>query len=274
MKTEDAKTLAESALDALAAQLDAGKSASLTAYLASMARFHRYSANNILLIHVQRQNATRVAGFSAWRKLGRFVRRGEKGIAILVPMTLRRSLQDAGNGVGTDDVTTARAILGFKPGYVFDVSQTDGEPLPEFAEVTGDPGAYVALLKSFLASRNIELSYANAELGSAHGASLKGRILLRDDLSAAVTFSVLVHEVAHELLHSGDRRTATSKTIRETEAEAVAFVVSHAIGLDTGTAASDYIQLYAGDKETLLASLGAIQHAATEILTALHTDGA
>ena len=71
MKTEDAKTLAESALDTLAAQLDAGKSASLTAYLASMARFHRYSANNILLIHVQRQDATRVAGFSAWRKLGR-----------------------------------------------------------------------------------------------------------------------------------------------------------------------------------------------------------
>ena len=153
------------------------------------------------------------------------------------------------------------------------MSQTDGEPLPEFAEVAGDPGAYVALLKTFLASRNIELSYANAELGAAHGASLKGRILLRDDLSAAVTFSVLVHEVAHELLHTGDRRSATSKTVRETEAEAVAFVVSHAIGLATGTAASDYIQLYAGDKTTLLASLGAIQHAAAEILTALHADG-
>ena len=74
-------------------------------------------------------------------------------------------------------------------------------------------------------------------------------------------------------MHSGDRRAATSKTIRETEAEAVAFVVSHAIGLATGTAASDYIQLYAGDKAILLASLGAIQHAATEILTALHADG-
>lgn len=100
------------------------------------------------------------------------------------------------------------------------MSQTDGEPLPSFAQVTGDPGAYVPLLKTFLASRNIELSYANAKLGAAHGASLKGRILLRDDLSAAVTFSVLVHEVAHELLHSGDRRAAASKTVRETEAEA------------------------------------------------------
>ncbi len=85
-----------------------------------MARFHRYSANNILLIHVQRRDATRVAGFSAWRKLGRFVRRGEKGIAILVPMTLRRSLHEAGNDVGADDATTTRTILGFKPGYVFD----------------------------------------------------------------------------------------------------------------------------------------------------------
>jgi len=130
MKTEDAKTLAESALDTLAAHLDAGQSASLTAYLASMVRFHRYSANNILLIHVQRRDATRVAGFSAWRKLGRFVRRGENGIAILVPMTLRRAAQESANGVGTDDVATSRAILGFKPGYVFDVSQTDGEPSP------------------------------------------------------------------------------------------------------------------------------------------------
>jgi len=270
MKTEDAKTLAESALDTLAAQLDAGKSASLTAYLASMARFHRYSANNILLIHVQRRDATRVAGFSAWRKLGRFVRRGEKGIAILVPMTLRRSLLEAGNDVGTDDATTTRAILRFKPGYVFDVSQTDGEPLPEFAEVTGDPGAYVALLKSFLASRNIELSYANAQLGAAHGASLKGRILLRDDLPPAVEFSVLVHEIAHELLHTGDRRADTSKTVRETEAEAVAFVVSRAIGLNTSTAASDYIQLYSGDKDTLLGSLDLIRRAAAEILAALN----
>lgn len=96
-------------------------------------------------------------------------------------------------------------------------------------------------LKGFLGSRGIELAYANAELGSAHGASLKGRILLRDDLQPATEFSVLVHEVAHELLYAGDRRATTTKTVGETEAEAVAFVVSHAIGLATGTAASDYI---------------------------------
>lgn len=268
MKTEDAKTLAESALDTLAAQLDAGRSASLTTYLATMARFHRYSLNNVFLIHSQRPEATRVAGFVAWRKLGRFVRRGEKGIAILVPMTYRNR-DDHDVADSSNEETGARTLVGFKAGYVFDISQTDGESLPAFAEIGGDPGVFAALLKDFVASRGISISYANAELGSAHGASLSGRILLRDDLAPAVEFSVLVHEVAHELLHRGDRRTATSKTVRETEAEAVAFVVSHAIGLDTNTAASDYIQLYSGSKETLLASLEAVRQTAAEILAAL-----
>ena len=90
------------------------------------------------------------------------------------------------------------------------------EPLPAFAEVTGEPGDHVVALKGFLVSRDIKLSYANAELGAAHGASLKGRILLRDDLSPAVEFSVLAHEIAHELLHTGERRAETSKTVRET----------------------------------------------------------
>lgn len=79
---------------------------------------------------------------------------------------------------------------------------------------------------------------------------------------------MLVHELAHELLHRGDHRPA-SKTVRETEAEAVAFVVSSAIGLETGSSASDYIQLYDGKAETLAASLDRIQHAAAEIIAAL-----
>lgn len=270
MKTEDAKTLAESALDSLAAQLDAGRSASLTRYLATMARFHRYSVNNVFLIHSQRPEATRVAGFAAWRKLGRFVRRGEKGIAILVPLTYRHQDDRDVADPSTEVDCAPRALVGFKAGYVFDITQTDGESLPAFAEVGGDPGVYAARLKAFVANRGISISYSNAELGSAHGASFGGRIVLRDDLPPAVAFSVLVHEIAHELLHRGERRTATSKTLRETEAEAVAFVVSHAIGLDTNTAASDYIQLYSGNKETLLASLEAVRHTAVEILAALH----
>ena len=111
MKTEDAKTLAESALDTLAAQLDAGKSAALTAYLASMARFHRYSANNILLIHVQRRDAR--AWPILWRggSLDASSGAGE-GHRDPGPDDVASFLHDAGNGVGTDDGTTARAILG------------------------------------------------------------------------------------------------------------------------------------------------------------------
>jgi hypothetical protein len=152
-----------------------------------------------------------------------------------------------------------------------DVSQTDGEPLAALPEVDGDPGAFAARLKGFAESRGIGIAYANHELGSAYGASFGGRVLLRDDLSPAVEFSVLVHEIAHELLHRGDRRVATSKTARETEAEAVAFV-SDAIGLHTSSAASDYIQLYSGSRDTLLASLEAIRGTAIQILDAIQAD--
>ena len=139
-------------------------------------------------------------------------------------------------------------------------------------EVAGEPGEYAQRLRVFAAGRGIDVGYDSRGLGSAYGASLGGRILLRDDLSPATEFSVLVHELAHELLHRGERRAATSKKVRETEAEAVAFVVSHAIGLETSTAASDYIQLYAGSKDTLVGSLEAIRQAAVQILDALQGD--
>jgi hypothetical protein len=92
------------------------------------------------------------------------------------------------------------------------------------------------------------------------------------DLAPAEHFSVLAHEVAHELLHRGTRRQATTHTVRETEAEAVAFVVSSAIGLDTSTSSSDYIQLHAGDKATLIESLTFIQQTAAVILQAVQPE--
>jgi antirestriction protein ArdC len=270
MKTEDVKALAESALDILAAQLESGQSAALRNYLAAMARFHRYSLNNVLLIQSQLPGATRVAGFATWRQLGRFVRRGEKGIAILVPITYRRREIEDASDADMSERDTVRTVIGFKTGYVFDVRQTDGEPLAALAEVIGDPGEFGARLRAFAKGCGIEIEYRNRELGSADGASFGGRILLRDDLAPAVEFAVLVHEIAHELLHRGERRAAVSKTVRETEAEAIAFVVSHAIGLDTNTAAADYIKLYSGDKDTLLASLEEIRKAAARILEGLH----
>jgi hypothetical protein len=98
---------------------------------------------------------------------------------------------------------------------------------------------------------------------------LRGRITLLPGQSSAEEFSTLAHELAHELLHRGDRRGTTSRRIRETEAEATAFVVCHSIGLETGSAACDYIQLWNGDAQLLAESLGNVRHAASQMLIAL-----
>ena len=148
---------------------------------------------------------------------------------------------------------------------MFDVSQTDGQPLAEFAAIRGDPGEHLARLRDLVTERNIKLEYDDIP-GGAEGVSRGGSITIQPGLSPAEDFSVLVHEFAHEALHKKDRRTETTKTQRETEAEAVAFVVSRAVGLDCGSHASDYIQLYQGDAKILSSSLELIQKTAADIL--------
>jgi antirestriction protein ArdC len=262
MTTEQAKQLSESAIAKLMDALERGQSEALKLYLAMMSRFHRYSWGNILLIYSQRPDASHVAGFHSWLKLRRFVRKGEKGIVILAPMVGRKKSDDD----LTEDAQTR--LFGFRAAHVFDVSQTDGEPLPEFATVKGDPRDYNDRLVQFAASRNIVLGYDSA-IAPARGMSSGGKITLLPDLSPAEHLAVLVHELGHELLHRGDRRTVTTHTIRETEAEAVAYVISTAIGLDTNTSFSDYIQLHSGDKATLAESLTFIQQTASIILQAI-----
>jgi antirestriction protein ArdC len=262
MTTEQAKSLTETAISKLMEALERGQSQALKSYLSVMSRFHRYSWGNVLLIYSQRPDATHVAGFQAWLKLRRYVRKGEKGIVILAPMVGRKKSDDE----LTEDALTR--LFGFRAAHVFDLSQTDGDPLPEFATVKGDPQAYTDRLKHFVAGQNITLEY-DSKIAPAKGLSCGGKITLLPDLDPAEHFAVLVHEAAHELLHRGDRRKETTHTIRETEAEAVAFVVSSAIGLDTNTSSSDYIQLHAGDKATLSESLAFIQQTAAVILRAI-----
>lgn len=270
MKTEEAKDLVDKQLESLSEALEAGRSETLTAFLSTMARFHRYSLGNVLLIMVQCPEATHVAGFHTWKSLGRFVKPGEKGIAILAPMLLKNKEDpsDSKNESGDADANSDERHLRFRVVYVFDASQTDGEPMPEFAQVTGDPGDHAERLKGLVRQLSIELEYSD-QLGGADGASSGGRIRIREGLDPAQEFSTLVHELAHEILHQGEGRVGTTKSSRELEAEAVAFVVAQAVGLDTGTASSDYIQLYRGDKELLMKSLDSIRLAAGTILNAL-----
>ncbi|NLX24229.1 MAG: ImmA/IrrE family metallo-endopeptidase [Phycisphaerae bacterium] len=261
MKREQVKQLADDALNTLAEALEQGKSEALTDYLAMVAKFHQYSFRNIMLIASQRPDACRVAGFNTWRKLGRFVKKGEKGIVIIAPMVFKK--QDAESG---SDEEGRR--LWFRAAYVFDVSQTDGEPLPEPGTVSGDPAGYAERLKAFIAVQGIRLEYADT-LGGADGRSHGGRIELLKGLTPAAEFSTLAHELAHEMMHHGEKRDGSTRTSRETEAEAVAFVVCRAIGLETSTAAQDYIQFHDGNTETLAAALDRIQHTAAAIIEAV-----
>jgi antirestriction protein ArdC len=262
MKSEQIKEITEKATEQLVAALQQGHSGALTSYLKAIGRFHRYSLHNVLLIALQKPHATYVAGFRTWNELGRFVKKGEKGIMILAPIVRRKAENSE------DDEKDSSRIAGFRAAYVFDVSQTDGQELPQIGVVRGDPREYSDGLRKFAAAQNIAIEYSE-DIAPARGTSYGGRIALLPGQSPAEEFSTLVHELAHELLHRGDRREQTSRKIRETEAEATAFTVCHAIGLETGSAASDYIQVWNGDKETLTNSLTHIQKAASQMLAAL-----
>ncbi len=272
MKPADqAKQLAAQALNKLQAALDAGRSDTLATFLRTVARFHEYSFRNIMLILSQCPDATRVAGYKTWQALGRQVRKGEKGIIIIAPMLLRNG--DDEQTADEPDRRDADPGLRFRAAYVFDIAQTDGEALPKLSEVTGDPQHYTEQLEAMIRSRAIHLKYVPADaIGGAQGASLGGAILMQQDLSPAEQFSTLAHELAHELLHRADGQERPPKVVRETEAEAVAFVACEAIGLHAGNAASDYIQLYTGDAETLAASLDRIQKTAAIIIEGLQSE--
>lgn len=275
MQTETADRitqLTESALEQLQQNLAAGRSETLKAYLATMAKFHRYSFGNQLLIHFQKRDATHVAGFHAWRKLGRCVNKGEKGILIIAPCARKVGETLSTDEAGNEQRKDVRKVTGFRAAHVFDISQTSGADLPELAKVSGDPREYQQRLESMIAASGIAFSKAS-NLGGADGVSSGGAIRILDTLEPAYQFSVTVHEYAHELMHRTERRKETTVTIRETEAEAVAFVVCSAIGLDVGTQASDYLSIYNGDMGTLTASLEIIRNTAATILAGLKVTG-
>jgi hypothetical protein len=186
---------------------------------------------------------TRTFALTTWNRLGRRVRAGEKGIGIFAPVVYKVKTRDDGPQEGDDQA--AQRIRGFRGVAVFDVSQTEGQPLPEGPVVTGDAGDYVGRLIALVERNEIRLTYSPFLL-TALGVSTGGGIILRAGLSPAETLSVLTHEFAHELLHRDGSRDNIGQTVRETEAEAVAFVVGEAIGLQVGSTSADYIRLYRG----------------------------
>jgi hypothetical protein len=147
-------------------------------------------------------------------------------------------------------------------------AQTEGAELPQRRQITGDVGENRDRLLAFIEREGIEL-YFTEKIAPALGMSYGGRVAILSGQSKAEEFSTIVHELAHEMLHKAERRTATTKVVRETEAEAIAFVISKAVGLETGTASADYIHLYHGNASLLAESLEVIQQTSAVILAAL-----
>jgi hypothetical protein len=234
-----------------------------------MSRFHNYSFGNILEIARQRPDATRVGGFWKWKELGRSVKKGEKGIRILAPIVgVRRKKDDEAKASADPAAINKPVLVGFRSAYVFDVSQTEGAELPELRGITGDVGENRDRLIAFVEHQGVELVFTE-RIAPALGMSYGGRMAILPGQSEAEEFSTLVHELAHEMLHKAERRTATTKTVRETEAEAIAFVIGKAVGLETGSASADYIALYHGNASLLAESLEVIQQTSAVILAAL-----
>ncbi len=265
MKLEDINNKTKDAVGYLVQSLESGQSDVLTQYLAAMARFHTYSFGNVMLIARQKPDATNVAGIRTWNSLGRFVKRGEKGILILAPM-IGKNLKKNQEAEQSEDAKQPESkLFGFRAVYVFDITQTEGKELPALTDVQGDVSGYRERLFKFVEAQGVELNYSE-QIGPAKGLSHGGKITLLLGMQPAEEFSTLVHEIAHEMLHRGDRRTLTTKQVRETEAEAVAFVVCQAVGLETGSASQDYIQVWHGDANLLRESLEAVQQTAAVIL--------
>jgi hypothetical protein len=270
MTSEKARALnqqIESSVNALAEETDQfRKSEVFTKWLNAMAQFSHYSFHNQILISIQRPEARRVAGFNAWRKLGRYVRKGSKGIAILAPCISRKPVE-------TDDSDTQKLqrLVGFRTCWIFAEEDTEGQPLPQLT-TSAESGGEELLPRLEEASKrlNVVLDYDDGLTSGVDGFSSGGRIVVRAGLSTPAKCAVIVHELCHEDLHQGDHHLEArvkSKLQRELEAEATAYVVMRHFGIEH--VASNYLATYSVDGAQLRQSLETISAAARRLIKAI-----
>jgi hypothetical protein len=264
-KAKDCQTMIDKTIARLGEQLEHGYSEGMKQYLKAMSYFHGYSINNLFLILAQMPQATHVAGFRTWQKLNRTIKKGEKGIRIFAPVMLKKNTDKDGKEENRDNkkFEDNEFIRYYRTVCVFDQSQTEGSPLPKPSTSHGDASQYIPKIEQAIRDAGIQLEYADT--GKAFGISCKGRILIKPGMSSAETFSTLVHEYAHELLHQTGK-PKDSKTIRELEADAVACVVSEHFGIQTMQASADYIMMWNGDKKLLLERMKRIRDCASTII--------
>ena len=276
--------LAQASVNSLAEAIQSGHSEALFTYLQTMAKFPTYSARNVLLIAAQRPTATHLEGMRSWNDLGRSVRPGEKGIRIFAPMlgikpaTKNESQAEENSKKPARGKKTAATppkettqlpetqLLGFRGVYVFDVSQTGGEPLPDSRQPV-DVADKLEKLSAFAHAQGMTVEYADW-IRPNKGSSYRRKIRLLPDMPPAEGLPVLVREVASQLLYTIRRRTFVARALHQQEATAAAFVVCEALGLESKTAFSD-CQLYYGDSRLLAESLAVVHRTAAAILGAI-----
>jgi antirestriction protein ArdC len=264
-KTQDLTDKINESITALCAETDAAKqNETYRAWLQTLSRFYAYSFNNWLLIYTQRPDATRVAGFQTWKSLGRFVKKGERGIRIFAPIL--RKVEEEKNGV-TEQLSRP---FGFRSIAVFALEQTDGEPLPEINSNASEGGEeLLPRLEEATAALGIKLIY-KAIPGAAEGLSKGGEIEIEETLAIAARCGVLAHELAHELLHKENRKDTTRQQ-RELEAESVSFAVLAHYGLRAES--RFYLASYDVTAEMLADSLQTISQTAKRIINTIEGNG-
>ena len=238
-------------------------------YLETMSRFHKYSFNNALLIMMQRPDATRVAGFHTWEGLGRSVKKGEKAIKIITPRLAPTWAEDPDTG----EKKKREILVGWGVGNVFDVSQTDGKPLPPAPKpqmLNGESDAGRALFGQ-LANLTTELGgkFARQDQRFLQGAN--GFYQPHNNeigVSAALRGDAATKTMAHEVGHFvAQHKGFDAKEDVETVAESTAFVVLNHFGIDSGTYSFDYVAGWAQNKDVLRRNLQAIQKTSHQIIT-------
>jgi antirestriction protein ArdC len=259
------------------------------AMLEVAARFPRYSTNNVLLITAQRPDATTVAGLRTWNTLGRRVRKGERGIAILAPCTYRPPATPGSDGAAAVEAAEGadperregRVLRGFRVAYVFDVTQTEGQPLPEVAPgpLTGDaPAQLWQRLAQVVEADGYRIE--RGPCGDAYGSTrfTEHIVRVRDDVAPAQATKTLAHELGHIRAEHHSRfaenyhRDNRCRGIAEVEAESIAYVVSAAAGLDTTGYTVPYIAHWAeGDTTVLRDTAARVITLAREILADTNT---
>ena len=266
-------------------------------YLSTMSRFHRYSVNNTMLIYMQRPDATHVAGFNKWRdQFGRNVMKGEKGIKIIAPTPYKKKIEE----VKLDPDTKApmldadgKVVMEEKevkiPMYkvvsVFDVSQTEGKPLPQLAsDLNGNVQQYEVFMEALRRSSPVPMEIKPIERDTdGYFNSTNQSITIRDGMSEVQTVCAAVHEIAHAKLHNYEKERGTAAAGDETaekvkpkdrhteelEAESISYAVCQYYGIETAENSFGYIATWSQGKELkeLRASLETISKTASGLIS-------